>query len=50
VDRQPERARDLLRMIAAQDRENAKRSHRVEGNEELPEDVVEGLKSLGYVR
>jgi arylsulfatase A-like enzyme len=50
VDRQPERARDLLRMIAAQDRENAKRSHRVKGTEELPEDVVEGLKSLGYVR
>lgn len=50
VDRQPERARQLLRMIAAQDRENAKRSHRVQGTEELPEDVVEGLKSLGYVR
>jgi arylsulfatase A-like enzyme len=49
VDQQPERARDLLRMIAAQGRENAKRSHRVKGTEELPEDVVEGLKSLGYV-
>jgi arylsulfatase A-like enzyme len=50
VDSDPERARDLMRMIAAQDRENAKRSHRVKGTEELPEDVVEGLKSLGYVR
>lgn len=50
VDLHPERARQLLRMIAAQDRENAKRSHRVEGTEELPEDVVEGLKALGYVR
>ncbi|MEA2563509.1 MAG: hypothetical protein QOH06_5013 [Acidobacteriota bacterium] len=50
VDSERERARDLLRMIAAQDRENAKRSHRVKGNEELPEDVVEGLKALGYVR
>ena len=50
VDQQPERARTLLRMIAAQDRENVKRSHRVKGNEDLPEDVVEGLKSLGYVR
>ncbi|MFP5285730.1 MAG: sulfatase, partial [Thermoanaerobaculia bacterium] len=50
VDLHPERARQLLRMIAAQDRENAKRSHRVQGTEELPEDVVEGLKSLGYVR
>lgn len=50
VDLHPERARQLLRMIAAQDRENAKRSHRVQGTEELPEDVVEGLKALGYVR
>jgi len=50
VDREPERARDLLRLIAAHDRENAKRSHRIRGTEELPEDVVEGLKSLGYVR
>jgi arylsulfatase A-like enzyme len=50
ADREPERARDLLRRIAAQDRENAKRSHRVQGTEELPENVVEGLRSLGYVR
>ncbi|MFL6203564.1 MAG: sulfatase [Thermoanaerobaculia bacterium] len=50
VDREPERARDLLGRIAAHDRENAKRSHRIRGTEELPEDVVEGLKSLGYVR
>ncbi|HTG35611.1 MAG TPA: hypothetical protein VLB76_22040 [Thermoanaerobaculia bacterium] len=47
---EPGRARDLLRLIAAQDRENAKRSHRVQGTEELPENVVEGLRSLGYVR
>ena len=50
VDREPGRARDLLRKIAEHDRENAKRSHRIRGTEELPEDVVEGLKSLGYVR
>jgi len=50
ADREPGRTRDLLRLIAAQDRENAKRSHRVQGTEELPEDVVEGLRSLGYVR
>lgn len=50
VDSERERARNLLRMIAAQDRENAKRSHRVKGNEDLPTDVVEGLKSLGYIR
>ncbi len=50
ADREPERARDLLRLIATQDRENAKRSHRVQGTEELPENVIEGLRSLGYVR
>jgi arylsulfatase len=50
MDKEPERARDLLRKIAAHDRDNAKRSHRVRGTEELPEDVAEGLKSLGYVR
>jgi arylsulfatase A-like enzyme len=50
VDREPERARALLRLIAAHDRENAQRSHRVDGQEPLPEDVVEGLRSLGYVR
>jgi arylsulfatase len=50
VDREPERALALLRLIAAHDRENAKRSHRAEGQEPLPEDVVEGLRSLGYVR
>lgn len=48
--REPERARDLLRLIAAQDRENARRSHRAQGEEPLPEDVVEGLRALGYVR
>lgn len=50
VEREPERARDLLRRIAEHDRENAKRSHRIRGTEPLPENVVEGLKSLGYVR
>lgn len=50
VDLHPEKARELLRMISAQDKENAQRSHRVQGTEELPEDVVEGLKSLGYIR
>jgi len=50
VNVERERARNLLRMIAEQDKENAKRSHRAKGTEELPEDVVEGLKSLGYIR
>lgn len=50
VDLHPEKARELLRMISAQDKENAQRNHRVEGTEELSEDVVEGLKSLGYIR
>jgi arylsulfatase A-like enzyme len=47
---EPGRARDLLRRIAAQDRENARRSHHVQGRGELPADVVDGLRSLGYVR
>ena len=50
VDREPERARTLLRLIAAQDRETARRSHRAEGQQPLSEDVIEGLRSLGYVR
>jgi choline-sulfatase len=50
ADREPEQARTLLRLIATQDRENAKRSHHVRGTEELPENVTEGLRSLGYVR
>lgn len=50
LDREPERAKTLLRLILAHDRETARRSHRVEGQEPLPEDVVEGLRSLGYVR
>ncbi|HEX3131491.1 MAG TPA: sulfatase [Thermoanaerobaculia bacterium] len=50
VDQERERAKTLLRLIIAQDRETAKRSHRVQGQEPLPEDVVEGLRSLGYVR
>lgn len=50
VDLHPEKARELLRLIARQDKENAVRSHRVQATEELPENVIEGLKSLGYVR
>jgi hypothetical protein len=50
LDREPERAKTLLRLILAHDRDTARRSHRAEGQEPLPEDVVEGLRSLGYVR
>lgn len=50
LDQERERAKALLRLIIAQDRETARRSHRAEGQEPLPEDVVEGLRSLGYVR
>lgn len=50
LDQERERAKTLLRLIIAQDQETARRSHRVEGQEPLPEDVVEGLRSLGYVR
>jgi arylsulfatase A-like enzyme len=46
---QPGRARDLLRLIAAHDRDSASRSHREKGQGGLPPDVLEGLRALGYV-
>jgi len=49
VDRERERARELLRLVAAYDKDNARRAHRTAGQGDLPEDVVEGLRSLGYV-
>ncbi len=50
VDREPERARELLRLIAAYDKDNARRGHLGAGQQQgLPDDVVEGLRSLGYV-
>lgn len=50
VAREPERARELLRHLKAYDEDNARRSHWRKGQEALPEDVVEGLRSLGYVQ
>jgi arylsulfatase A-like enzyme len=47
---EPERAHDLLRRIAALDRDNARLGHRAKGQKALPKDVVEGLRSLGYVQ
>lgn len=50
VGQEPARARELLALVAAQDRENAPRRHLAPGQEALPEDVVEGLRALGYLR
>lgn len=49
AEQEPERARDLLRLISAYDRDSAARGHRAKGQEALPPDVVEGLRALGYV-
>jgi len=47
---EPEKARELLRRIAAFDRDNASRSHHPQKGTALPKDVVDGLRSLGYVQ
>jgi arylsulfatase len=47
---EPAKARELVRLLRQFDQENAKRSHWRKGQEGLPEDVVEGLRSLGYVQ
>jgi choline-sulfatase len=49
VEREPERARELLRLISAYDRDSAARGYRAKGQDALPPDVVEGLRALGYV-
>jgi arylsulfatase A-like enzyme len=49
AEKEPERARDLLRLISAYDRDSAARGHAAKGQESLPPDVVEGLRALGYV-
>ncbi len=48
--REPAKARELLGLVAAYDRDNARRGHRGTGKEPLPADVVKGLRSLGYAR
>lgn len=50
IDREPGKARELVRLLRKFDQENTKRSHWRKGQEGLPEDVVEGLRSLGYVQ
>lgn len=49
VEREPERARELLRLISAYDRESAQLGYRAKGQDALPPDVIEGLRALGYV-
>ncbi len=50
IAREPDKARELVRLLRAFDQDNAKRSHWRKGQEGLPDDVVEGLRSLGYVQ
>ncbi len=50
IAREPDKARELVRRLRAFDQDNARRSHWRKGQEGLPEDVVEGLRSLGYVQ
>lgn len=50
IAREPEKARELVRLLRAFDQDNARRSHWRKGREGLPEDVVEELRSLGYVQ
>jgi arylsulfatase A-like enzyme len=47
---QPDQARKLVRLLKAFDQDSARRSHRQKGQEQLPDDVIEGLRSLGYVQ
>lgn len=50
IAREPEKARELVRLLRAFDQDNARRSHWRQGQEGLPDDVVEELRSLGYVQ
>jgi arylsulfatase len=50
IAQEPDQARKLVRLLRAFDQDNARRSHWRKGQEGLPEDVVEGLRSLGYVQ
>ena len=50
VAREPDKARELVRLLEAFDLDNARRSHWRKGQEGIPEDVLEGLRALGYVR
>jgi choline-sulfatase len=48
--REPGKTRELVRLLRTFDQDNARRSHWRKGQEGLPEDVVEDLRSLGYVQ
>ncbi len=50
IAREPDKARELARLLRAFDQDNARRSRWRKGQEGVPEDVVEALRSLGYVQ
>lgn len=50
IDRETDQARKLIRHLKAFDEDSARRSRRQAGQQQLPEDVIEGLRSLGYVQ
>jgi hypothetical protein len=47
---EPDTAGELVRLLQAFDQDNARRSRWRKGQEGVPEDVVEGLRALGYVQ
>jgi len=50
IAREPDKARELARLLRSFDQDNARRSRWRKGQEGVPEDVVEALRSLGYVQ
>jgi len=48
--RVPDKARELVRLLRDFDQDNALRSRWRKGQEGVPEDVLEGLRALGYVQ
>lgn len=51
IDQERRKTRELLALVAAFDRENALHRHESQGGPEaLPKDVVDGLRSLGYIQ
>lgn len=50
IDLETGKARGLVRLLQAFDQDNESRRHWRKGQEGLPGNVVEGLRSLGYVQ
>ena len=46
----PQKAQELARLLQAFDQDNARHSHWQQGRQAVPQDVVEGLRALGYVQ